>query len=280
MSLPIFDEDDNQYKRTIARHLVGSKDTKRVLVPTAANYMKEFNLQSMMLAEQLIIHLIYNNTGEINRICGALQQNENFFDNTYSIVESVYSSTHNILTLTDPNTYCSRVNNDDMRLFDVLSGTSHQPGRGDVVFDKMPGFLRNLIRRAVAPETLQMETEELRLRNCHTCEINDNGLVATVNGTELYNPMRSLDIIKTRPNRLQIRNVLKFEGDTRALERTLGRYEEYPMYVPLFLGYQLVTSQNEILRSNNFAPTARGTFSNINTQTQQTTPTVTAPLTT
>ncbi|AHD25555.1 vp39 [Choristoneura murinana nucleopolyhedrovirus] len=257
MVLPIYDEDDNQYKRTIARHLVSHKERgiNRILVPTTDNYTTAFNLPSMMLAEQLIFHLIYNNRTEVNRICNSLQQNENFLDNTYSVVENVYSSTRNILELTNPETYCSRVSNDDVRFFDAtVVNNNYQAGNGDAVFNDMPSFLRNLIRRAVAPETLQIDNEDLRLRNCNTCVINATGLVATVEGTELYNPVRSADIIKTRPNRLQIRNVLKFEGDTRALERTLGRYEEYPMYVPLFLGYQLVNLQNNILRSNNFLP--------------------------
>ncbi|ABF50303.1 vp39 [Antheraea pernyi nucleopolyhedrovirus] len=259
MVLPIFDEDDNQYKRTVARHLVGHKETgdKRILVPTATNYTTVFNLSSMMLSEQLIFHLIYNNQAEIERICTALRNNENFMENTYSVVENVYSATRNILALTDPLAYCSRVANDDVRFF-TINNAGNQPGNADTVFSTLPGFLRNLIRRAVAPETLQIDNEDLRLRNCNTCVINDTGLVATVSGSELYNPVRSADIIKTRPNRLQIRNVLKFEGDTRALERTLGRYEEYPLYVPLFLGYQLVNLQNNILRANNFAPAAPG----------------------
>ncbi|QDL56966.1 VP39 [Dione juno nucleopolyhedrovirus] len=261
MVLPIFDEDDNQYKRTIARHLVGHKERgdKRILVPTRNNYMTVFNLPSMMLSEQLIFHLIYDNRLEVNRICASLKNNENFMESTYSVVENVYNSTRNILSLTDPQAYCSRVANDDVRFFDAtVVNNNYQAGNGDTVFNNMPGFLRNLIRRAVAPETLQIDTEDLRLRNSNTCVINDTGLVATVEGTELYNPVRSSDIIKTRPNRLQIRNVLKFEGDTRALERALGRYEEYPLFVPLFLGYQLVNLQNDILRANNFIPAPFG----------------------
>ena len=260
MVLPIFDEDDNQYKRTVARHLVGHKETdvKRILVPTKDNYTTVFNLSSMMLSEQLIFHMIYDNNEQIERICTALQNNENFME-AYSVVENVYSATRNILALTDPLAYCSRVANDDVRFFDpTVSNAGIQAGNGDTVFSKLPGFLRNLIKRAVAPETLQIDNEDLRLRNCNTCTINDTGLVATVTSSELYNPMRSADVIKTRTNRLQIRNVLKFEGETRALERTLSRYEEYPLYVPLFLGYQLVNIQNDILRANNFAPAAAG----------------------
>ncbi|AGR57102.1 VP39 [Choristoneura rosaceana nucleopolyhedrovirus] len=260
MVLPIYDEDDNQYKRTIARHLVGNqeREEKRILVPTVNNYTTVFNLTGMMLAEQLIFHLIYNNQEEVNRICNSLQNNENFIDNTYSVVENVYNSTRNILSLTDPQTYCSRVANDDLRYFDTTPPIAgNELGNGDTVFNNMPGFLRNLIRRAVAPETLQIDSQNLRLRNCSTCRIDNTGLVATIDGTELYNPVRSTDIIKTRPNRLQIRNILKFEGDTRALERTLGRYEEYPMYVPLFLGHQLVDVQNDILRANNFLPSGQ-----------------------
>ncbi|AUR45092.1 vp39 protein [Spilosoma obliqua nucleopolyhedrosis virus] len=259
MVLPIYDEDDNQYKRTIARHLVGHKErgVKRILVPTRNNYTTVFNLPGMMLAEQLIFHLIYDNRAEVDRICSSLRTSESFMDNMYNVVESVYNSTRNILLLTDPQAYCTRVANDDVRFFDAtVVNNNYQPGSGDTVFNAMPGFLRNLIRRAVAPETLQIDSEDLRLRNCRTCVIDQTGLVATIEGTELYNPVRTSDIIKTRPNRLQIRNVLKFEGDTRALERTLGRYEEYPMYVPLFLGYQLVNLQNDILRANNFIPAA------------------------
>ncbi|AJD09226.1 major viral capsid protein [Condylorrhiza vestigialis mutiple nucleopolyhedrovirus] len=259
MVLPIFDEDDNQYKRTIARHLVGHKDTdyKRILVPTFNNYQQVLNVSSRMLSEQLIFHMIYDNRIEIERICNSLRNSESFLDDTYSVVEKVYNSARNILSLTDPQAYCSRVANDDVRYFDVTN--ANQGGPGDVVFNNLPGFLRNLIRRAVAPETLQIDNEDLRLRNCSTCLIDNRGLVATVEGTELYNPVRASDIIRTRPNRLKLRNVLKFEGNTRALERTLNRYEEYPMYVPLFLGYQLINLQNDILRANNFIP-ARGAF--------------------
>ncbi|ANF29704.1 vp39 [Catopsilia pomona nucleopolyhedrovirus] len=260
MVLPIFDEDDNQYKRTIARHLIGHKDegVRRILVPTATNYETVFNLPSMMQSEQLIFHLIYNNTTRVNEICNALRNSESYMENTYSIIENVYSSTRNILALTDPNAYCSRVARDDTRYFDISSpeGGIRAGGAGDQVFSQFSGFLQNLIRRAVAPETLQIDSEELRLRNCATCRIDATGLVASVEGTELYNPIRNSDIIRYQPNRLQVRNVLKFEGDTRALERSLNRYEEYPMYAPLFLGYQLINSENNLLRANNFVPVA------------------------
>nr|AFS51946.1 DekiORF68 [Dendrolimus kikuchii nucleopolyhedrovirus] len=267
MVLPIFDEDDNQFKRTIGRHLVGNKDERRVLVPTAETYQNVFNLPSMMQSEQLIIHLIYNNAARVNEICEALKGNENYFDNTYSIIENVYSSTSNILALTDPNAYCSRVSRDDERYFDITNADALGRLEGDIQFRRFSGFLQNLIRRAVAPEIMQIDGTELRFRNCATCRIDATGLVATVpdGGAELYNPVSSRDIVKynNRPNRLQVRSVLKFEGDTRVLDRALSRYEEYPMYVPLFLGLQLVNAENNLLRANNFIPSARQTVPTI-----------------
>ncbi|AKN80972.1 VP39 [Lonomia obliqua multiple nucleopolyhedrovirus] len=257
MVLPIFDEADSQFKRTLGRHLVGHKDkgAQRILIPTAENYETIFNLAGMMQSEQLIFHLIYNNTQQVNAICNLLKTSENYMDNTYNVIENVYSSTRNILALTDPNAYCSRVSRDDLRYFDVNNARNAAGGStGDVIFGRFPGYLQNLIRRAVAPEILQIDTEELRLRNCPTCVISNEGLVASVEGTELYNPIRTNDVIRHQPNRLQVRNVLKFEGDTQKLERTLSKYEEYPIYVPLFLGYQLINSENNILRTNNFIP--------------------------
>ncbi|AVA31153.1 vp39 [Oxyplax ochracea nucleopolyhedrovirus] len=248
--LPIFDEDDNQFKRTVARHLVGHKDKNRILVPTAQNYETVLNLNGMMQSEQLIFHLIYNNTRRVNEICNMLQNSESYITNTYNIIENIYSHTQNILALTDPKAYCSRVSRDDVRYFNVNRNNTVR----DITFNNYTGFLQNLIRRAVAPEILQIDSEELRLRNCATCDITENGLTATVEGTELYNPIKNCDIVGRQPNRLQIRNVLKFEGDTRGLERTLARYEEYPMYVPLFLGYQLIKSQNNVLDVNNLFP--------------------------
>ncbi|UZE89742.1 VP39 [Parapoynx stagnalis nucleopolyhedrovirus] len=266
MVLPIFDEDYNRYKRTIARHLVGHKEMgdKRVLVPTAGNYENVLRINTMMQSEQLIFHLIYNDTAKVQEICNLLKHSETYFDNTYSMIEDVYSRTRNILALTDPQAFCSRVSTDEDRYFDTIAARN-APGRAalpaarsaeaNTIFQAFPGFLQNLIRRAVAPEILQIDGEELRLRNCATCQITAEGLIATtVDGPQLYNPVQNSDIIKNKPNRLQVRNVLKFEGDTRTLERTLARYEEYPTFVPLFLGYQLINSENSVLRANNFIP--------------------------
>ena len=86
MVLPIFDEDDNQFKMTIARHLVGNKERgiKRILIPSATNYQDVFNLNSMMQAEQLIFHLIYNNENAVNTIFENLKYTEGFTSNTNS----------------------------------------------------------------------------------------------------------------------------------------------------------------------------------------------------
>nr|WRK23469.1 vp39 [Bombyx mori nucleopolyhedrovirus] len=253
MVLPIFDEDDNQFKMTIARHLVGNKERgiKRILIPSAANYQEVFNLNSMMQAEQLIFHLIYNNEDAVNVICDNLKYTEGFTSGTQRVIHSVYATTRSILDTTNPNTFCSRVSRDELRFFDVTNARTRRGGVGDQLFNNYSGFLQNLIRRAVAPEYLQIDTEELRFRNSATCIIDETGLVASVpDGPELYNPIRSSDIMKSQPNRLQIRNVLKFEGDTRELDRTLSGYEEYPTYVPLFLGYQIINSENNFLRND------------------------------
>jgi Baculovirus major capsid protein VP39 len=280
MGLPIFDEDYNRFKRTIARHLVGHKETldKRILVPTQANYESVLRINTMMQSEQLIFHLIYNDTAKVQDICNLLKHSETYFDNTYSMIEEVYSRTRNILALTDPQAFCSRVSTDEDRYFDTITSrpaaaggapASNRNALANTTFQTFPGFLQNLIKRAVAPEILQIDGEELRLRNCATCQITAEGLVATVDGPQLYNPIQNNDIIKNKPNRLQVRNVLKFEGDTRTLERTLARYEEYPTYVPLFLGYQLINSENSVLRTNNFVPSVQFGVTPAGAQQQQ-----------
>ncbi|USC25933.1 vp39 [Palpita vitrealis nucleopolyhedrovirus] len=253
MVLPIYDEDDNQFKMTIARHLVGhaeDKPLKRILVPTSANYQEVFNLNSMMQAEQLIFHMIYNNNNAVNEICNNLRVTEGFANNTQHIIYDVYSNTKSILDMTDPQTFCSRVSKDELRFFGSTSANEQNITPADTYFNQFSGFLQNLIRRAVAPEIIQIDKEELRLRNCATCIINAEGLIASVpSGVELYNPLRRNDIaaVRNQPNRLQIRNVLKFEGDTRELDRTLSGYEEYCTSVPLFLGIQLINAENNTL---------------------------------
>jgi hypothetical protein len=246
---------------------VGHKERgdQRILVPTRANYESVLKVPTLMQSEQLIVHMIYDNARRINEICNSIR-NVEYMEGVHQIIEEVYSNTRSILALTDPNAFCSRVAQDELRYFSPYEGAAAPEGAAtaDTVFARMPGFLQNFIKRAVQPEMLQIDTEELRLRNCPTCRIDSRGLVAEVDGVQLYNPIKPNDIIRFQPNRLQVRNVLKFEGDTRSLAKTLSYYEEYPLEVPLYLGRQIISSDNNLLRANYFLPTlppvlARGT---------------------
>jgi hypothetical protein len=302
----------------MGRHLVDHRKKDRILIPSVDNYQTVLNISGLLKAEQLIFHLIYKNTTAVEEICRSLGNSESFMENSYSTVEEIFSQTQNILALTDPTAYCSRVSRDEQRFFNTnilvapvpdqakidtattafrdaqtaydaavaanindptanpqstvdtaatvlntarrdyyVAATGLPDVNANIVFNKLPGFLQNLVRKAVAPEILQIDLEDIRLNNAATCQITAGGLIASVpSGAELYNPVQSDEIAKNKPNRLQVRNVLKFEGDTRQLDRSLANYEEHQPGVKLFLGYQLISSENNILRVNNFLPAA------------------------
>nr|ANS70979.1 capsid protein [Lymantria dispar multiple nucleopolyhedrovirus] len=253
MVLPIPDAEGNIYNRTVGKSLVNHKaeGDARILIPTKENYMNVFNMKSMSLAEQLIMHMIYENEREQEIICRTLQYNENFQTETYKVAESVFNRTTAILAMTNPRRYCSQVNSNDSRVWSTLNDNL-----GGQTFETMPPFLMNLINMAVAPEIIIIDSEELLIRNCATCQILDRGLVANV---PLYNPVVPRYRNAFNDNILQIENVLKFKGNANALQKSLSRYEPYPIVVPLILGSQTLNA-NRNPPTNRFTLTGDRTF--------------------
>ncbi|AKR17372.1 VP39 [Urbanus proteus nucleopolyhedrovirus] len=233
MVMPIPDAEGTVYNRTVGRSLVNHKTEgdNRILIPTRYNYETVLNVRAMPLAEQLVTHMIYENKPEQDRICQLLQYNENFETNMYPIVENIYSKTIAILSMTDNTRYCSQVQTNDTRIF--ADQTSN------AVFVNMPKFLQNLILRCVAPEILRIDEEELLLRNCATCNLYEDGLRADVN---LYNPVVPKYRSGYNDSVLQVESVLKFRGNSNALQTNLARYEEYPIVVPLISGNQILST--------------------------------------
>jgi hypothetical protein len=246
MVLPIPDSEGNTYNRMVGKslvsHLAPDNNIDRVLIPTKDNYETVLSVQGMSLAEQLVTHMIYENETQQRVICDLLRAQETFSTDGYSVLEVVYSHATNILSITDPNRFCSYVNSVETRTFSPLS---NEENRNDDIFNsKMPKFMQNLINKSVAPETIQMEnrgtTSSIMIRNCATCSLNRSGLVASA---LLYNQavpkyrMRNDNIFK-------IENVVLFKGNANALNKSLAtRYEEYPIIVPLILGTEIRTNK-------------------------------------
>lgn len=249
MVLPIPDADGNTYYRTVGKSLVNHKavGNDRILIPTRDNYESVLNIRALPLALQLVVHMIYDNVPEQEAICQLLQVNENFQKDTYKIAENLYSRTESILALTNPSRYCSRVALDGERIW----GNGERNTAGEV-YRRMPTFLQNLIDKAVAPDTMQIENEELLIRNCYTCQIKSEGLVADVH---LYNPVEPKYRAGLNENVLQVENVLKFKGNSNAMQKSLNRYEHYPITVPLMLGTQIVVTAKTVPRSRAYTIT-------------------------
>ncbi|QUJ09266.1 vp39 protein [Gynaephora ruoergensis nucleopolyhedrovirus] len=237
MVLPINDADGNTFNRTIAKSLVSHTHVgnERILVPTKNNYQTVLRLNNLSYAEQLVWHMIYENEAEQQRVCKLLEANERFETETYAIAEAIYSKTSQILSMTNPRRYCSRVDSNSERVW----GSADENNTAGVTFVSMPPFMQNFINKAVAPEKMRIENDTLLIRDCPTCHIRENGLVADV---ILYNPVMPKYSNRINQNVLQIENVLKFKGNARALQNVLRRYEPYPIVVPLFLGEQIVTT--------------------------------------
>ncbi|AUF81595.1 vp39 [Malacosoma neustria nucleopolyhedrovirus] len=244
MVLPIPDSEGNTYNRMVGKslvsHLAPDNNIDRVLIPTVDNYETVLSVQGMSLAEQLVTHMIYENERQQRVICDLLRAQETFSTDGYSVLEVVYSHATNILSITDPNRFCSYVNSVETRLYSQLS---NEENRNDI-FNNMPKFLQNLISKSVAPETIQMEnrgiTSTIMIRNCATCSLTRSGLVASA---LLYN--QAVPKYRMRnDNVFKIENVVLFKGNANALNKSLGtRYEEYPIIVPLILGTEIRTNK-------------------------------------
>jgi hypothetical protein len=245
MVFPIPDSDstDNTiYYRSVGKSLISDTDTNRIFIPTRENYETQLNIPAMSLPEQLVFHMIYDNRDKQDEVCRMLQFNENFQTDLYRVVEQVYNKTAAVLALTDPTRYCSRVNQNADRIY----GTNDRNNVADQTYHSMPGFLKNLIDKCVAPLTLDVQEKRLELRNCATCQITEEGLISHVN---LYNPV----VPKYRSNYnesvVQVENVLKFRGDKVALQTGLARYEPYPLIVPLMLGAEVMVTNKNVRRT-------------------------------
>nr|QIT08140.1 capsid protein [Lymantria dispar multiple nucleopolyhedrovirus] len=258
MVLPIPDAEGNIYNRTVGKSLVNHKTlgAARVLIPTRDNYKTVLNLNSMSLAEQLVTHMIYDNVEEQEAVCKALQHNENFQTETYRLAEDMFNRTSAILAMTNPRRYCSQVNSNYARIW-----TTDDVNVAGNVFESMPPFLKNLINVAVAPEQIMIDEETLVIRNCPTCNIDDSGLVANV---QLYNPVVPRYRSTFNENVLHVENVLKFKGNANALQKSLSRYEPYPIVVPLMLGTQTLNTSSAYKQ---FTVPTRDDFAALNQRT-------------
>ncbi|ABM45787.1 major capsid protein [Spodoptera frugiperda multiple nucleopolyhedrovirus] len=241
MVMPIPDGEGRTYYRTVGKSLVSDKaeGSERILIPTADNYETVLNINAMSLPEQLIFHMIYKNREKQERVCQMLQFNEHFQTEIYKIINSVYNNTRNVLAMTDPTQYCSRVSQNSTRVY----GVNDENDIAEQTINRMPGFLQNLINKCVAPQTMNIENQTLEFRNCATCRIDTTGLVADV---KLYNPIEPKYKSKRDENYLIVDNVFKFRGNTKALQTSLNRYEQYPVVVPLILGSEIVVTANSL----------------------------------
>ncbi|AIZ48639.1 vp39 [Agrotis segetum nucleopolyhedrovirus B] len=241
MAMPIPDGEGNTFFRTVGKSLVSDKaeGIDRILIPTAENYETVLKINSMSLPEQLVFHMIYGDRTKQERVCQMLQYNESFQTDIYKIVENLYNNTLSVLALTDPTRYCSRVSQNSTRVY----GVSDESDIAEQTISRMPGFLQNLINKCVAPETMTIEDQTLEFRNCATCRIDNTGLVADV---KLYNPVEPKYRSGYNQNFLQIENVLKFRGNSVALQKSLARYEPFPVVVPLILGSEVVVTANSL----------------------------------
>ncbi|AOL56799.1 VP39 [Chrysodeixis includens nucleopolyhedrovirus] len=240
MSMPIVDGEGNTYYRTVGKSLVNHKavGNDRILIPTRENYQTVLNVMALPLPEQLVLHIIYNNYEAQEQVCQSLRYNESFQLELVNIVNDLYSITTHVLSQTDPTRFCSVVKNNSARTY---SWDDESDDISERVVASMPPFLQNLINKCVAPQIMKISTESLEFRNCATCRFDSTGLVANV---PFYNPVQPKYRSGINENFLQIENVLKFKGNATALQRSLARYEQYPMMVPLIMGSEILKADD------------------------------------
>ncbi|AKN80657.1 VP39 [Perigonia lusca single nucleopolyhedrovirus] len=245
MVLPIPDAEGNTYYRSVGKSLVSHKaqGNQRVLVPTKENYQTVLNIMGLSLAEQYIMHIIYENNEHRDQICQLLEVNERYEVETYKIIEQIDQHTNMVIGAVTPNKYCHRLQNNGERIW-VSNDNPTRVAVGQI-FEDQPPFVKNLIEKAAAPETIQFQDEILMLRNCHTCTFGKEGLVASVT---LYNPVEPRYRNSSAENVLQVERVLKFKGNDNALQRSLNRYEPYPIVVPVIVGTQIITPMSSVPR--------------------------------
>lgn len=237
MVLPIPDGEGTIYNRSVGKSLVSESDENRILIPTATNYEEVLKLPSMSLPEQLIFHMIYDQPDKQNNICKLLQYNENFHSDLYQVVEQVYNKTAGVLAKTNPERFCARVNTNNYRTY----GSADDTNVSNITYNALPGFLKNLIFKSVAPCTMDYTSGSLQLRNAPTCAITEQGLVASA---DIYNPVVPKYVSGYQENILKVDNVLRFKGNAVALQTSLSRYEHYPLVVPLMLGSETLITRD------------------------------------
>nr|WUR10762.1 VP39 [Calliteara abietis nucleopolyhedrovirus] len=247
MVLPIPDADNNLYNRSLAKSLVShtERGDNRILIPTKSNYQTVLGVNNLSYAEQLVWHMIYENEPEQERICKMLETAERFQTDTYAVAEMLFSTTTSILAMTNPRRYCARISYENERIW----GSADNDNLAGQVYLQMPPFMQNLISKAVAPEKMRIEDNTLLIRESPTCHLRDKGLVADV---PLYNPESSKYVPSNEnKNVLNMKTVLKFQGNAVALQQVLARYEPYKIGAPLFLGEQIVTTTKTLLPNRN-----------------------------
>nr|WRQ96335.1 vp39 [Mamestra configurata nucleopolyhedrovirus A] len=237
MVLPIPDAEGTIYNRSVGKSLISGTESNRVLIPTKTNYEEVLKLPSMSLPEQLIFHMIYDEPDKQNEICKLLQYNENFHSDLYKVVERVYNKTAEVLAKTNPERFCARVNINNTRAY----GPADETDIASVTYNAMPGFLKNLINKSVAPCTMDFPGGSINLRNAPTCAITEVGLVASA---DIYNPVVPKYMSMTNENILQIDYVPRFQGNAVALQTSLSRYEHYPLVVPLMVGNETLITRD------------------------------------
>ncbi len=252
-SIPISDQEGTTFYRSSGISLVGQEEVgnRRILIPSRNNYETVLNVNQMSTADQLIVHMIYENIQAQKEVCARLRDysglerlSERFDQGVWAPLKMLYERTASILAKTDPNSFCSRINNINVRLYganDIAENLS------DDIVKKMPPFLRNLIHKCVAPETMKVETKTIMLRNCPTVHIDESGLVASV---QLYNPITPRYFSKNESDYIRIETVVRFSGNAEALNENISMYCEHPLYVPVMLGIEVITTSNTNVSSS------------------------------
>lgn len=249
-AIPISDIEGTTFYRSSGISLVGHEETgkDRILIPNRNNYESVMNIQQMSLADQLILHQIYDNVEAQRTVCLSLRNatsyerlSERFDQVIWPPLKLLYERTRSILAMTDPSSFCAKVIGDGVHVY----GSSD---RGEDISSRivreMPSFIRNLINKCVAPEILKIESKEIMLRNCATCHIDETGLVASV---RLYNPYIPRFINKDESDYIQVETVVKFRGNPTALNEQMAVYSEHQIHVPVMLGVEIMpTSNNNI----------------------------------
>ncbi|AAR28860.1 vp39 [Leucania separata nucleopolyhedrovirus] len=227
-SLMIPDGIGTPYYRLIGKSLINQSSRDRILIPTADNYQTVLNLPMMSPSERLIMHMIYRNKALADELCVQFRQQESF---SSVKVELITGPAARLIYMTDPDSYCSSVNNpNEVRLF-VKDPELR-------VYTAFPPYIKNLINKLVAPEVLTIGATQMMLKNSATVAINNTGLVAI----KLYNEVIPKYVYTRNDNVLEIKNVLQFVGNDNALNKKLARYECHPIIVQLFLGSHTIGS--------------------------------------